>query len=50
MSDEQWDVREFIQRLRKGELDGQLEDTADVLKPEQIQDLHRLLHEAERPI
>jgi len=50
MSDEQWDVREFIQRLRKGDFEAQLEDSLDVLSPEQMQDLHRLLHEAERPI
>ncbi len=50
MSDQQWDVLEFIQCLQKGELDGQLEDTVDVLSPEQIQELHRLLLEAEGSI
>jgi len=50
MPDEQWDVVEFVKRLRKGELDGQLEHPVDVLSPEQIEDLHRLLLEAEGSI
>ena len=50
MSDEQWDVLEFIQRLRKGELDDQSESTVDALSPEQIEELHRLLLEVERSI
>jgi hypothetical protein len=48
MSDQQWDVLEFVQRFRNGELDGKLEDTLDVLSPEQLEDLHRILLEAER--
>ena len=50
MSDQQWDVVDFVQRLRKGELEDQLEHSVDVLSPEQLEDLHRLLLEAEGPI
>jgi len=50
MSDQQWDVLEFIRLLRKAELDGQLEDTVDVLSPEEVESLHRLLLEAEGSI
>jgi hypothetical protein len=50
MSDQQWDVLEFVKPLRKDEIDGQSENTADVLSPEQIEELHRLLLEAEGSI
>ena len=43
MSDQQWDVLEFVQRLRNGELDDQLGETLDLLTSDQIEDLRRLL-------
>jgi hypothetical protein len=43
MSDQQWDVLEFVQRLRNGEFDDQLGETLDLLTSEQIEDLQRLL-------
>jgi len=39
---------DLFNAYEKGELDGEFEDTVDVLSPEQIQDLHRLLFEARR--
>jgi hypothetical protein len=43
MSDQQWDVLEFVQRLRNGEFDDQLGETLDLLSSDQIEDLQRLL-------
>ena len=43
MSDQQWDVLEFVQRLRDGELDGHLGEAFDLLSPEQLDELERLL-------
>ena len=43
MSDQDWDVQEFVARFRNGEFDGQLGETLDSLSPEQIEDLQCLL-------
>jgi len=43
MSDQQWDVLEFVRRLRDGELDGHLGEAFDLLSPEQLEQLERLL-------
>ena len=43
MSDQQWDVLEFVRRLRDGELDGHLGEAFDLLSPEQLEELERLL-------
>ena len=43
MSDQQWDVLEFVRRLRDGELDGHLGEAFDLLTPEQLEELERLL-------
>jgi hypothetical protein len=43
MPDQQWDVLEFVQRLRNGEFDDQLGETLDLLTSDQIEDLQRLL-------
>ena len=51
MSDQQWDVLEFIQSFRNDAVDGhQLQDAVDALSPEQIEELRRLLLEAEDSI
>jgi hypothetical protein len=47
MSDQAWDVLEFVERFRNGEYDGQWGETLDSLSPEQIEDLHRLLMQGE---
>jgi hypothetical protein len=43
MSDQEWDVREFVERFRNGEFDGQLTETLDSLSPDQIEVLQRYL-------
>ena len=43
MSDQAWDVLEFVERFKNGEFDGQLGETLDSLSPEQIEDLRNLL-------
>ena len=43
MSDQEWDVLEFVERFKNGEFDGQLGETLDSLSPDQIEDLHSLL-------
>jgi len=48
MSDQEWDVLEFVQRFRNGEFDGQLGETISSLSAEQIEDIqHFLLREGE---
>lgn len=47
MSDQVWDVLEFVERFRNGEYDGQLGETLDSLSPGQIEDLHSLLMQGE---
>jgi hypothetical protein len=43
MSDQQWDVLEFVLRFRNGELEDQFGETLDRLTPEQIEYLQHLL-------
>ena len=43
MSDQEWDVLEFVEHFKNGEFDGQLGETLDSLSPDQIEDLHSLL-------
>ena len=43
MSDQEWDVLEFVERFRNGEFDGQLGETLESLSQEQIEDLQGLL-------
>jgi len=43
MSDQEWDVLEFMERFREGQFDGNLSETLDSLSPDQIEDLHSLL-------
>jgi len=48
MSDQQWDVSEFVARFQDGEFDGQLGETLGSLSPGQIEELqHFLLREGE---
>ena len=48
MSDQEWDVQEFVERFRNGEFDGRLAETLGSLSPEQIEDLeHALLIQGE---
>ena len=43
MSDQEWDVLEFVERFRNGEFDARLAETLDSLAPEQIEDLQSFL-------
>ena len=43
MSDQQWDVLEFVERFRNGEFDGRLGEVLDSLSPEQIDDLQSVV-------
>ena len=43
MSDQEWDVLEFVERLRNGEYDVRLAETLNSLSPEQIEDLESFL-------
>jgi hypothetical protein len=43
MSDQEWDVLEFVERFRNGEFDGQLGEIIESLSPQQIEDLHGYL-------
>ena len=43
MSDQQWDVLEFVERFRNGEFDGRLGEVLDSLSPEQIEDLQSVV-------
>lgn len=43
MSDQEWDVFEFVECFRNGEFDGHLGETLDSLSEEQIEDLRNLL-------
>ena len=43
MSDQEWDVLEFVERFRNGEFDTRLAETLDSLSREQIEDLESLL-------
>jgi hypothetical protein len=43
MSDQEWDVQEFVERFRHGEFDGHLRDALDSLSPDQIEDLQGFL-------
>jgi hypothetical protein len=43
MSDQEWDVLEFMERFREGQFDGNLSETLDSLSPDQIEDLHSLI-------
>ena len=43
MSDQEWDVMEFVERFRNGEFDARLAETLDSLSPEQIEDLESFL-------
>ena len=48
MSDQEWDVLEFVERFRNGEFDTRLAETLESLSPEQIEDLnHYLLMQGE---
>jgi hypothetical protein len=48
MSDQEWDVLEFVERFRNGEFDGQLVETMESLSSEQIEELQaRLLMQGE---
>jgi len=43
MSDQEWDVLEFVERFRNGEFDARLGETLESLSPEQIEDLESFL-------
>ena len=43
MSDQEWDVLEFVERFRNGEFDARLAETLDSLSAEQIEDLQSFL-------
>jgi hypothetical protein len=43
MSDQEWDVLEFVERFRNGEFDGRLGGVLDSLSPEQIEDLQSVV-------
>jgi len=43
MSDQEWDVLEFVERFTNGEFDGQWEKALNSLSPEQIEDLNDFL-------
>ena len=43
MSDQAWDVLEFIERFRTGDFEGRLEEALESLTPEQRKDLLRAL-------
>jgi len=43
MSDQEWDVQEFVERFRDGEFDGHLREALDSLSPNQIEDLQSFL-------
>ena len=43
MSDQEWDVLDFMERFKEGQFDGNLSETLDSLSPDQIDDLHILL-------
>jgi len=43
MSDQKWDVVEFVERFRNGEFDARLAETIESLSPEQIEDLQSFL-------
>jgi hypothetical protein len=43
MSDQKWNVLEFVERFRNGEFDARLAETLDSLSPEQIEDLESFL-------
>lgn len=43
MSDQEWDVLEFVERFRNGEFDGQWNEALNSLSPEQIEDLNAFL-------
>ena len=47
MSDQEWDLLEFVERFRNGEYDGKVGETLDSLSSEQIEDLHSLLMQSE---
>jgi hypothetical protein len=43
MSDQEWDVLEFVERFQNGEFDARLTEILDSLSPEQIEDLQSYL-------
>jgi hypothetical protein len=43
MSDQEWDILEFVERFRNGEFDARLAETLDSLSSEQIEDLQSFL-------
>ena len=43
MSNQEWDVAEFVQRFRDGEFDGQLIESLNALSPEQTEELQSYL-------
>ena len=43
MSDQEWDVLEFIERFRAGEFDGHLREAMESLSLDQIEDLQSFL-------
>ncbi len=43
MSNQEWDVLEFVERFRNGEFDGQWNEALNSLSPEQIEDLNDFL-------
>ena len=43
MTGQEWDVREFVERFRNGDFDGQLHETLNALSPEQLEDLNSFL-------
>jgi hypothetical protein len=42
VSDQEWDVQEFVERFRNGEFDGRLGEVLNSLSPEQIEDLQNV--------
>ena len=50
MADRNWDLLEFVERFRKGEFDGHLEETFDSLSPEQRAELQGSLIRGESGI
>ena len=43
MSDQEWNLLEFVERFKNGEFDGQLGEALDSLSPEQMEDLNSFL-------
>ena len=43
MWDQEWDVLEFVRRIRDGEFDDHIGEALDSLSPEQLRDLERFM-------